>query len=118
MFTDRRIRRISRYRHYGEIDGVKIAVVLATKNPSFDNWALNKPDFDRGISGKRDGRVDEAYVVAAKVNGVGVPKYCDQIEAEELLLKLANEEPRIGRYGEFYVIGSHVWSPSCDDEPF
>jgi hypothetical protein len=118
IFTDSLWQRLSRYRYYGEIDGVKIAVVLATKNPSFDNWALNKPDYDRAIAGKHDGRVDEAYVVAAKVNGAGVPQYCDQIDAEELRLKLANEVPRVGRFGEFFVIGPNVWSPSCDDEPF
>jgi hypothetical protein len=118
IFTDSLWQRLSRYRHYGEIDGVKIGVVLATKNPRFDNWALNQTDFYRVIAGLRDGRIDEAYVVAAKVNSVGVPRYCDQIEAEELHRKLANEEPRIGAYGAFYVIGAHVWDPNCEDEPF
>ena len=118
IFIDGLLERISRYRYFGEIDGAKIGVVLATKNQRFDNWALNKPDFDRVIAGKRDGRINEAYVVAAKVNGVGIPLYCDQIEAEELLRKLANEVPRVGSFGEFYVITLTVWAPSCVDDPF
>jgi hypothetical protein len=118
IFTDSRFRRLGRFLRFGKIDDVKIGVVLATKNPRFDNWTLNKPDNDRLIAGIREGKIDEAWVVAAKVNGTSMPVYCDQIEAEELHRRLANEEPRIGVFGEFYVIPPHVWSPNCDDEPF
>jgi hypothetical protein len=103
MFTDRRFRRCGRYRYVGEIDGKKIGVVLATKSPSYFDYALNKPDLDRVIAGKRAGRLDEAIVVKAKI-GVGIPQYHDQIDAEQQATELVNVMPRSGAYGEFFVL--------------
>jgi hypothetical protein len=119
IFTDSRYRRIGRFRYFGEIDGIKIGVVLTTKNQSFDNWALNKPDLDRGIAGKRDGRIDAVFVVAAKTNGgVSIPGYVDHIDAEKLAAQLIPEMLRVGRFGEFYVLGSNLDFPHDPDEAF
>ena len=112
------LERIGRNRYFGEIDGKKIGVALATKNPAFDEAAVNKSDLDRVITAKRDGRLDEAKVVAAKMNGGGVPTFYDQIDAELLQEKLAGVPPRSGRYGEFYTIPSSVGFPDDESEPF
>jgi hypothetical protein len=93
IFTDSRFRDLSRYRLFGNIDGVKIGVVLATRSPRYDNFALNKGDMDRLLAGKRDGKIDQAFVVMAKVNGVNAVTYCDCIEAEQLHEKLKGLRP-------------------------
>ena len=49
--------------------------MLATKSPNRDNHALNKGELERAIAGKRNGVVQEAYVVAANLNGGGPPTY-------------------------------------------
>ena len=101
---------------HSEIDGKKIGAVLATKNPGFDFPALNKAELDGLVCGKSEGRLDEVYVVAAKVNGE-VLKYFDCIDAEALAIKLANETPRNGRLGLFYILNPAIGFPaSTDDE--
>jgi hypothetical protein len=104
---------------FGEIDGRKIGVVLATKGADYDSAALNRAEFNAALRGKREGRIDEAYVVAATfTNGRHV--YWDHIEAEQLETKLANEAPRAGRFGEFYVLHSGIGFPATpdDSQPF
>jgi hypothetical protein len=115
IFEDGRFKRCG-HKYLGEDDGKKIGVVLATKSAGYDSPALNKQEFDGGRRAKRDGRIDEFYVVAAKVNGVATPKYLDHIEAEQLAAKLANETPRVGRFGEFYVLHAGIGFPATTDD--
>jgi hypothetical protein len=119
MFEDGQYKRYGLRKYLSEIDGKKIGVVLATKNAGYDTCALNKKEFDDALRGKREGRIDEAYVVAANVS-VGGVLYWDQIDAEQLEAKLANEVPRIGRFGEFFVLPPGIGFPALtnNDEPF
>jgi hypothetical protein len=121
MFENGQFKRLGLRKYLGEVDGRKIGVVLATKNAGFDSPALNKMENDSLLRAKRDGRIDEADVVAAKVNGADVPRFLGQIDAEQLAAKLVNEVPRIGRYGEFFVLNPAIGFPMLtidDDEPF
>jgi hypothetical protein len=120
MCEDGRFKRFGSRKYFGEIDDKKIGVVLATKNVGYDTCALNNTEFEGLLRVKRDGRLDEAYVVAVRVNGAAVPRYWDQIDAEQLAAKLANEVPRSGRFGDFFVLPPGIGFPAQNDdsEPF
>ena len=66
---DPRWHKIGRWRYLGEINGEKIGVVLATKNRGYDSYALNKDENDSLLKAKQDGRVDQAFIVAARKSG-------------------------------------------------
>jgi hypothetical protein len=114
MFTDPRFRKFDKWCWYGEVEGKKVGVVLATINPGYDNFALNKNDTDRLLAAKRDGQLDEAFLVGASVDASNTPTYCDSKDAEtfyeEELKKL---RPRPGRYGEFWMLTQFT-----DNRPF
>ena len=119
MFSDGRFTRYGLHRYFAETGGRKVGIVLATMNSGYDSYALNKSEFDRLVSAKRDGRLDDAFVVAAKTAGSKVPSFCDQIDAEELVGKLAGELPRSGRYGDFFILPPGLGFPARpEDEPF
>ena len=72
MFADRQLwRQCARHLYYGEGEGKKIGVVVATMPPNRDRHALNKLELDRALVGLRNGKIDLAFVVAAKLNGFG-----------------------------------------------
>jgi hypothetical protein len=106
------------FRYFATIDGKKIGVVLATKSQGFENFALNKADLDRVTAATSDGRLDAGFVVAATVNASGSMEFVDQIFADVLADQLREETPRVGRYGEFYLIPSRIAFPVSADEPF
>jgi hypothetical protein len=117
MFSDPRFTRHWPRKYSAEIDGTRIGIVLATINPSFNNPALNKIEFDRLLAAKRDGKIDEAVVVFARTNGNATPTYCGDMDAEDLEALLRGFTPRSGRFGEFYVLPDHVL-PTLIDAPF
>lgn len=99
---------------FAEFGGKKIGVVLATKNNSgFDTYALNCGELDRLKAGKKDGKIDEALIVAVEVDG-GVRTYRGEMPLDEAILKLNGISPRNGRFGEFYSLPSGFFG----DEPF
>jgi len=87
MFSDPGWQRVGRYLYFKEIDGQKVGVVLATMSPRWDDFALNKGEYERVLNGKREGRLDQTYMVAAKIDGAKF-EYVGAMEAEELLPKL------------------------------
>ncbi|WP_377828840.1 hypothetical protein ACFKHW_38075 [Bradyrhizobium lupini] len=115
MFSDNRFQRHGRYRYSATIDGEKIGVVLATKSQGYNNFALNKADLDRVVTATGDGRLDAGFVVAATVNGDSM-NFIDQISADVLADPLRGEQPRTGKFGEFYLIPERIAFPA--DEPF
>jgi hypothetical protein len=118
MFEDGRFKRYGLRKYFSEIDGKKIGVVLATKSNGYDTCALNKTEFDDALRAKHEGRIDEAYIVAAKAAN-GAMTYWDQIDAEQLSAKLVNMTMKAGRYGDFFVLPPGVGFPTSDpDEPF
>jgi hypothetical protein len=115
MFSDPRFRRHGLRQYSAEIDGRRIGVVLATKNPGYNGPALNKIEFfDRLLAAKRDGRIDVARVVFARTNGDATPTYWGEIDDEELEPQLRGITPRSGRFGEFYVLPDHLLPPDAD----
>ena len=78
-------------------DAEKISVALATRAPNRDGNALNKGETHRAIAGKRDGIIQEAYVVAANLNGSGPPTYRCAGLAEVVAAKLEGR-PRSTAY--------------------
>jgi hypothetical protein len=119
IFEDGRFKHYGRRKYFGAVDGDKIGVVLATKNAGYGTCALNKAEFDAVLRAKSEGKITGAYIVAANVSG-SAPKFFDQIDAEQLAAKLANEVPMVGRFGEFFVLPSGIGFPAStdDDEPF
>ena len=72
MFSElQQWRQCARCLYYREIDGKKYGVVLATIAPSHNRPAMNKPEIERVLACKRKGKIDEGYVVAARLNGSG-----------------------------------------------
>ena len=99
---------------FGEIDGKKIGVVLATmNNPSFNTYALNVGELNRLRAGKNDGKIDEAAIIAVEVDG-GARTYRGEMMLDEATLKLNAISPRNGRFGEFYSLPVGFFG----DEPF
>jgi hypothetical protein len=121
VFTDPRWRVLSRWRLYADVDGFKFGVVLATKAPQYDSFALNKGDMDRLLAGKRSGKIDQAWVVMAKTNGLNAMTYVDHIEAERLNDMLKMMRPRSGAFGEFWTLPASITTAGIvdpNDEPF
>jgi hypothetical protein len=121
IFTDARWRKLSWRLLFANIDGVKVGVVLATKSPDYDCFALNKPDIDRLLAGKHTGKLDAAYVVWTRISSLKVKSYCDWVEAEELQEKLKGRSPLTGKFGEFWTfpldfVPGGIADP--DDEPY
>jgi hypothetical protein len=100
---DPRFREIDRRLLFGEFDGKRIGVVLATMNPNFDRFALNVNETNRLRAGKAEGKIDEAVVVGVKVNG-DTRTYMGQMPLEEAMEKLSGIEPRNGRMGAFWSL--------------
>lgn len=113
MFSDPRFHLIGRNRYGGKIDGSRIGSVLATRSPPYDQFALNRGDNENLLAAKRGGKIDQAFIVAAKLNGVGPPEYCAAVEAEEFQPVLAGKPTRPGRFGDFWTL---YLSEFSDDE--
>jgi len=83
---------------------VRIGAVLATWS-RFENYALNQSDMDRLREGLRTGKIDEAYVAMAKLNGTGRMEYCRHEEAESLHQRVLRSKPTLnGRFGPFWAL--------------
>ena len=115
IFTDERFQQFGKFRWHAVIDGAKVGVVLATRNPPYDGFALNKGDSDRLLAAKRSGRIDAAYIVKTAIDPrTGAMTFCDSFDAEQLeTAVLATLPLRIGKLGPFWVL-----PPNPDDEPF
>ena len=100
-----------------KIDGRKMGTVEATWNPNHYNFAVNRHDLERAISGKREGKVDEVFVVATRRNGTGRYEACRAVNAEELYEKLRAKPTIDGRFGPFWALTPDELGLE-DDEPF
>jgi hypothetical protein len=97
-------RQTSRYRFRANIDGARVGVVIAARTWRFDNHALNKSDFDRLLEAKSGGKIDFAFVVAARVSKDNVYTYVGYRNAEELHQDLKDVAPRTSEFGFFWVL--------------
>jgi hypothetical protein len=105
VFTDPRFRS-SGFRSSGEVDGVRVGVVLATMNPNFNTFALNKGDFDRLAEAKARDKVDVGFVVGARDEKSGERTYQGSQDVVEVVDRLKGVTLREGRLGPFYVLPS------------
>jgi hypothetical protein len=107
-----------RYCFNGKANEKTIGVVLATQNSTYLNFALNEGDFTRLLEAEDGGRVDEAWVVFARVD-VNKRAFKSAIPARELreLIQRCGLEARPGRYGPFIVLPAGL-APPDDNAPF
>jgi hypothetical protein len=119
IFADPRWRELSRYRLFAIIGGARVGVVLATKKPPFANYAVNKVDFDRLLAGKSVGKIDQAFVVFARINDLGMT-YVGHVEADHMHGIVQAMRPRNGPFGPFWTLSPDIAgiADSDDDEPF
>jgi hypothetical protein len=108
VFTDPRFRSVGAYRLVGEVDGVRVGVVLATMNANFPTFALNKGDLDRLVEAKRRGKLDVGFVVGARAekSGERTYQYQGSMAADEVVERLRDVTLREGRLGPFYPLPS------------
>jgi hypothetical protein len=118
MLSDDRFKDFAFYSSFGEVNGVKIGVVFATMNVGFTTFALNKEMLERLANAKREGKADEAFVVAIRVNG-RKRVYCGFMPVEETCAKIDvfGLEPRTGAHGEFYILPPGFF-PASESDPF
>jgi hypothetical protein len=113
IFTDPNWKRVNYYLYYNENE--KIGAALATKTPNHDGFALNEGETHRVIAGKRDEKIEEAWVVAFKFNGSGPPTYVCAERAESVVARLEGRPTFNGKYGPFWVLQEYEIDP---DAPF
>jgi len=118
IFSDPRFTEFRRNCFRGEVNGQKIGAVLATQNPTYTNFALNDGDFTRLLEAGDAGRVDEPWVVFARVNGAN-RTFRSATRARELREEIQRYglEARPGRFGPFIVLPAGL-APPDDDAPF
>ena len=118
IFSDPAFTEIRHYCFYGEVAGRKIGAILATQNPTYVNFALNEADLTRLIEAKDAGRVNEAWVVFAHVDGQKRTfKGARPAREQREQIKSMGLESRPGRYGPFFVLPA-VLAPVSVDAPF
>jgi len=102
MFTNGQLREFRPYCYAGTVGGAKVGVVLATRNTRrFANYALGVGNVENLLTSKRAGKVHEAFIVAADVDGLNVPTFVDFKGAEEFHAEvLAKIHPRTGQTGQ------------------
>jgi hypothetical protein len=117
IFTDSRCQQLGRWLRYGVIDGRRVGAVIATLNPGFTDYALNKAEEERLLAAKDKGKIEEAHVVFARIDGFYKPSFSGARDAEELHQKILamGLRPRPGRFGEFYTLPSIL--TASDDDP-
>jgi hypothetical protein len=103
MFADPRPwKQFGKYIYHNKVE--KIGVTLATRAPNHPGHAQHKGELLRMLAAKRDGKINEAYVVAARLNGSSPPTYVCADDAEVVYAKLANRPTLEGKHGSFWVL--------------
>jgi hypothetical protein len=116
IFADPSWRQIEARLWFREVDGKRQGAALATWNETYGNFALNCGEMERLLAGKRDGKLDEAYVVAAQKNSTGRYEYRSHILAEELSARLSSKPTVTGKFGSFWSLKPSELN--IDDMPF
>jgi len=112
MFTDTRFCQFQKFRWHGVVNGERVGVAVANKNPLYTTYALNKGHVEGLLAAKRGGRITRAFVVA-----VADGAYVAHRDAEEFHANvLAHLPTRSGQFGEFWSL-SH-YEMTGEEEPF
>jgi hypothetical protein len=97
-------RQTSRHRYRAKIDGAKAGAVIAARSWRYDNHSLWKSDYDLLLEYKSSGKIDAAFVVAARVSKENVYTYVSHRDAEELYQDLKDVAPRTSEFGQFWLL--------------
>jgi hypothetical protein len=125
IFTDTRFHKAngSNRRWQVAIDGVRAGIVVAWRPENYDNFALNKADFDRLLELRRNASFNAAFVVTAAVSGTGDFErvYVRHRDAEQLAETLKSARLRKGPHGDYWLLQEGVLpleNTRADDIPF
>ena len=101
-----------------KIDGVRIAVALATRSPRYPTYAMNCEDLKRLCDAKAAGTVDLIVVIAMKWNDKWQLEYRGYVEAGALQEKLKNRSPIPGGPdGPLYSLNEWEFTIEDEEEP-
>jgi hypothetical protein len=109
VYTDRRFKKIAsaRWLYHATIDMIVIGVILATFNPEFNCFALNKGELRRLLDALDAGKLGEAYVATVRFDlDSKTHVYDEMVEARWLWERLKNVPTRMGALGEFWSLSS------------
>jgi hypothetical protein len=109
VYTDRRFKKIASasWLYHATIDAIVIGVILATYNPKFGSFALNKGEMRRILDALDAGKIGEAWAetVALDIDSQ-THVYEEIVEARWLWKRLENVPTRMGSLGEFWSLSS------------
>jgi hypothetical protein len=97
-------RQTSGRRYRAKIDGAKVGVVIAARSWRYDNHSLWKKDYDHLLEYKSSGKIDFAFVVAARVSKENAHTYVSHRDANELHEDLKEVAPRVSEFGQFWLL--------------
>jgi len=112
MLTDVRFSQFQKFRWYGEVNGARVGVAVASRSAQYSTYALNKGHVEGLLAAKHNGKVDLAFIAAFN-NGTFVAYH----DAEEFHANvLAHLPTRSGQFGAFWSL-SH-FEVTGEAEPF
>ena len=109
VYTDHRFKKItnSRWLYHAKIDTIVIGVILATFNPDYNAFALNKGELRRLLDALDAGKLGEAWVETVRFDVDSKTYVYDEIvEARWLWKRLENVPTRMGSLGKFWSLSS------------
>jgi hypothetical protein len=112
MLTDPRFRQFKKFCWHGAVDGTRVGVAVANRNPLYTTYALNKGHVDGLLAAKRSGKIDRAFIVAV-ANGAYIAYHDAEKYHADLLVNL---QTRSGQFGEFWSLTHH--EITGEEEPF
>jgi hypothetical protein len=116
--TDSRWRQRGKYLYSAKIDGVRIAVALATRSPRYSTYALNCEESRRLCAAMAAGTYDLIVVIAMKWNDKWQLEYRGYVEAGALQEKLKNRSPIPGGPdGPLYSLNEWEFTIEDEEEP-
>lgn len=103
IFTDqRRFLKTGKRRWQVQAEGRCAGIAVAWKPPTYDNYALNKDDFDRLLEKSHDGSLDVGFVVLATIENSTVT-YVAHHEADAVHEALKDMPLRDGPNGPYWL---------------
>ena len=108
LYTDLRWHKLwsAEFLYFGTIDGVTVGVIVATSNrPRYEEFALNKREFERLLAALANGKITEAYAVSVIYDN-GAKTCVEAAVATTLNARLSGITPRFGKLGEFWTAPS------------
>ena len=104
MFTDKRFSSKGHYVYEATIIGTKVGVIVGSKGPRFNNYALGKTGYYRVTGAKQKNIIDAACVVFADGdNAVGFT-FVSAFDCLELQPRLEAIPTRTSAFGELWTL--------------